>query len=299
MSAIIESSEHHYLTQLDRIRQAPEGWVVLYFSLSKKMNHRQLLDNPATIRDRIYNGRMEAEQFLQRLAGKAEGFAEHYAYMFADHDIVLLANTAGDAGMTEAKKIFADVSKGMAPGIADFGVLANEIYNYQKMADHKILTSKRYESYEAMADTNRVESIGVRRKRREHPVVMVVEDDRFTATYASNILNKDFDLVLCKSGEEAICAYIDHAPDIVLLDIHLPGLNGHETLQCIKTVDPKACVWMLSVDTMKSNIVQATQIGAEGFLKKPFSKDRLLNTVRQSPYIRSHIAGYSRETIVH
>lgn len=299
MSIIIESAEHHYLTQLDKMRADPGGWVVLYFSLSKDLDHKKLLANPGTIRDRIYNHRMESELFMKRLAEKSTEFRDHFVYMFSDHDVALLTHAPGDDNVKLAQRIFTDVSQGMKSGMADFSILANELYRYQKMADHKILIGKRYEGYEAMTDTNRIDSIAVRRKRRQHPMVMVVEDDRFTATYASNILNKDFDLVLCKSGEEAISAYIEHAPDIVLLDIHLPGLNGHETLQCIKTVDSKACVWMLSVDTVRTNIVQANEFGAEGFLKKPFSKDRLLNTVRASPYVRGHIAGYSRDTPLH
>lgn len=296
MGAIVESSEHHYLTKLDKIRENPKGWVALYFSLSKNLEHKALLDNPATIRDRIYNHRLEAERFLARLQDKAAAFRDSYAYLFSDHDVALLAYTSDETELAAARKIFEEMAKNLKSGMADFAMLETEIYRCQKMADHKILIGKRYEGYEAMTDSNRVGSIGVRRKRRLHPLVMLVEDDRFTATYASSILSKDFELVMCKSGEEAISAYIEHAPDMVLLDIHLPGLNGHETLQCIKTVDPKACVWMLSVDTVKSNVTQACNIGAEGFLKKPFSKDRLLATVRQSPYVRSHIAGFARDT---
>ena len=85
-----------------------------------------------------------------------------------------------------------------------------------------------------MADSNKVASIDIRRDRHEDPVVMMVEDDRFTATYAANIISKDFDLILAKSGEEAIALYIEHCPDIVFLDIHLPGLSGLDTLVAIK-----------------------------------------------------------------
>jgi DNA-binding response OmpR family regulator len=115
---------------------------------------------------------------------------------------------------------------------------------------------------------------------------MIVEDDRFTASYAANILSKEYELSVCRTGEEGIIAYIEHAPDIVFLDIHLPGLNGHDTLRAIKAADPKAFVVMLSVDTAKTSIVESTQSGAHSFLKKPFSKERLLNTVKASPYVR-------------
>jgi DNA-binding response OmpR family regulator len=124
--------------------------------------------------------------------------------------------------------------------------------------------------------------------------VLLVEDDRFTASFAANILNKDYDLVHSKTGEDAIIAYVEHAPDIVLLDIHLPGLNGHETLRAIKKADGDAAIIMLSVDTVKQNIVGAAQGGAITFLKKPFSKDRLLAAILKSPHIKGSKAARPR-----
>ena len=97
--------------------------------------------------------------------------------------------------------------------------------------------------------------------------------------------NKEYDVVLAKNGEDAIRLYIEHAPDVVFLDIHLPGLNGQETLRAIRKIDPKSCVFMLSVDTVKENIVNANKDGATGFLKKPFSKERLMVAVKKSPHI--------------
>jgi CheY-like chemotaxis protein len=299
MGTIIESAEHHYLTMLDNIRRNPKGWVALYFSFSKKLDHKTLVEKPAAIKDTIAKSRKEATAFLDELNKGAEGLSEKYVYMFADHDIVMLAHHKNDKESQLSQKIFSDLAGRLRADFCDYGILENEIYNYQKLADHKLLTCKRYEGYEAMSDTNRLKSISVRRKRRDHPMVMVVEDDRFTASYAANILNKDFDLLLCRSGEEAVAAYAEHAPDIVLLDIHLPGLSGHETLQCIRAMDAEACVWMLSVDTAKSNVEQASTIGADGFLKKPFSKERLLNTVKSSPYVRVHLSGSPGESQLH
>lgn len=291
MSTITESAEHHFLTMLENIKRNPRGWVALYFSFSKRLDHAALMAKPEMIMDTISASRKEAKAFLDELSRRASGLSEKYAYMFADHDIVMLAHNKNDKDAKLSQQLFAAMSGGLRADFCDYGILENEIYNYQKLADHKLLTCKRYEGYEAMADTARVKSIALRRSRRDHPLVMVVEDDRFTASYAANILNRDFDLILCRSGEEAVAAYAEHAPDIVLLDIHLPGLNGHETLQCIRAMDAEACVWMLSVDTARDNVEQASETGANGFLKKPFSKERLLNTVKASRYVRPHLSG--------
>jgi DNA-binding NtrC family response regulator len=141
-------------------------------------------------------------------------------------------------------------------------------------------------AYQAMTDEAKVSSISLRRDRRKETLVLIVEDDRFTAAYAANILNKDYEIIHAKTGEEAIIAYIEHTPDIVFQDIHLPGLNGHETLNAIKKVDPVAYVVMLSVDTVKTNIVEASKGGASGFLKKPFTKERMIAMVKTSPFYK-------------
>jgi CheY-like chemotaxis protein len=186
-----------------------------------------------------------------------------------------------DAEHESIKKFFKEAVEKIGAKFCEMNNLAKDIYSYQKLTDERFLSSRLMAAYEAMADTNRTKSIPLRRQRREDAVILIVEDDRFTASYASNLLNKDYDVVHAKTGE----VYIEHAPDIVFLDIHLPGLDGHDTLRALRKIDPESFIIMLSVDTMKQNIVDATKGGASGFLKKPFSKERLLATVQKSPFI--------------
>ena len=144
-----------------------------------------------------------------------------------------------------------------------------------------------------MADKHKVSSIMLRREKREHPLVLVIEDDRFTASYTAGILHREYDLVLAKNGEDGLLQYIEHAPDIVFVDIHLPGLTGHQVLKALKIIDPNVFAVMLSVDTVKDNIVQSAAGGANNFLKKPFSKERLLSIVKMSPYVQGISRGNS------
>ena len=170
-------------------------------------------------------------------------------------------------------------------GFCEYGFLTKEIYAFQKVADAKFLSAKKMKAYEALSDENVVESLALRRKKRDEPIILVVEDDRFTASYISGFL-REFDLLVARNGEEAIQKYIEYAPDAVFLDIHLPGINGHQTLDAIKCADPDAFVVMLSVDTARSSIMGASERGAASYLKKPFSRERVLNTLRLSPFIR-------------
>jgi CheY-like chemotaxis protein len=291
MKIVQDSPEHHFLTFLEQMKKDAEGWYGIQISLSKKLKHGELLSDLGTISKKLQKLYEESAACLESIGSEFSNFEKVTAYLFPDSDIILLIK----AGDTEKQDQLFDIQKQLAnkfgPKLCEYSDISKQLYNYQKLADKKFLSTTRIEAYKALTDQNRVSSIAVRRKRHTDPVVLIVEDDRFTSNYAAGILSKEYDVVTAKTGEEAILKHIESAPDMVFLDIHLPGLNGHETLQAIKQADPNAFVVMLSVDTVKTNIVSATQKGAAGFLKKPFSKDRLLHATMQSPFIRQIKSG--------
>jgi CheY-like chemotaxis protein len=286
MKLIRSSAEHHFVTMLERLKDNPKGWVVLYFALSRALKHEDLVTSLDEMDAKIAKVRIASGHFADELDRLSQNISKGFIYLFSDNDVLLLAHPENEQEMALVSSVYKDMGKYGQSNHADRCMLGDDLYNYQKLADAKLLSAKCFDAYKVMGDTHKVSSIPVRRARRDVPKVMIVEDDRFTAAYAANILNKDYDLSICRTGEEGIAAYIEYAPDIVFLDIHLPGINGHDTLHAIKAVDPKAFVVMLSVDTAKASIVQATQTGAHSFLKKPFSKERLLDAVKSSPYVR-------------
>lgn len=286
IESVRESAEYHFLTTLEKIKKAPKGWRALHFGLSQTLDHSTLVSTPSDIEQNIAKARIKSEAFMDELLRQASDLKTSIAYLFPDNDAILLAKIDSESEKQLLQAVFKVMQDELKSGLSQMTNLETDFYSYQKLADQKFLSAKRFEAYYAMCDKNKVSSIPVRRQRREDSRVLVVEDDRFTASYTANILSKDYDVYVCRNGEESIAAYIDQAPDIVFMDIHLPGLSGHGALQAIKAVDPHAFVVMLSVDTMKENIVGAAEGGAKNFLKKPFSKERLLNVVRSSPYVR-------------
>jgi two-component system chemotaxis response regulator CheY len=286
MKLITDSAEHHFLTTLDSLKETPQGWAVYYFAHSKFTDHKGLISQPAAIEKAISAQREKSKIFADELLRATSSLEKGYIYLFTDNDVVMVAHAGKPEQQELAQKIYWEMAKPLPAGFTEMGMLAGGFYNHQKLADHKFLSAKRFEAYHAMTDEHKVTSIFLRRERRDDPKVMIIEDDRFTAAYTANILGHKYDLVIARNGEEGIISYIEHAPDVVFLDIHLPGLNGLETLQAIRAVDPKAYVVMLSVDSAKDSIVQSTANGASKFLKKPFSKQRLLTVVEGSPYVR-------------
>jgi CheY-like chemotaxis protein len=287
MLIVRESAEHHFMTTLQALKVNPQGWLAVHFGLSRTLSHSALMQDPGSIGLKLKAAKLEAEAFFEDLISRAGKFSEAIAYLFPDNDVVLLVRPNTFDEKEGLQTLYREFSFRLENGFCDYNDLDADFYNYQKFADHKFLTAQRLEAYRQMADDNKVASIPVRRKRRGYPLVMVVEDDRFTSSYAAHILNNSYEIVLSRSGEQGISDYIDHAPDIVFLDIHLPGLSGHDTLQAIRAIDPKAFIVMLSVDAVKKNIVKASENGAYSFLRKPFSKEKMIEMVKRSPYIQA------------
>lgn len=294
MQVVHDSAEHHFLTLLEKMKKDGGGWVGIHCAFSRKIDHETLIGDLDALSQKLAQIHDDSSKFMVELAKKAESFQDAVIYQFADSDLLLAARYTNEETHDAFFALFKELSQSMKAGLVDFLNISREMLNAQKLADRKFLAQKRMAAYKAMADSNRVSSIPIRRQRRDQAVVMIVEDDRFTATYTTNILSKVYDVVLAKTGEDAVIEYIEHAPDIVFLDIHLPGLDGLETLHSIRRADPESHVVMLSVDTVKANIVTATKLGAAGFIKKPFSKDRLLAIVEKSPFVKGLKAAKSQ-----
>lgn len=262
------------------------GWRGVHIPLSRGLRHQSLIEQPEQIRISIQELQSKRNEVANIIRTRADALDMATLYQFSDGTLILLARPAQAEQQKILDDLCAELKAMLGPGLCEYHDLARDAYIYHKLADQRFVAMRRIEAYRDMADTNRVRSIAVRRTRREEACILIVEDDRFTASYTANILNRDYEVIHAKTGEEAISAYIDHAPDMVLLDIHLPGLSGHETLQALRKIDADAYVAMLSVDTVRDNIVEAMNAGAAGFLKKPFSKERLLAAVQKSPFIR-------------
>jgi|SRR5215470_14624422 len=101
--------------------------------------------------------------------------------------------------------------------------------------------------------------------------VLVVDDESLTLRTISRALrDEDFDVFTATSGEEALRIFHDGKPDLTLLDIILPGIDGVEVLRQIKCANPSSIVLMMSACHMVDRAVEAMKLGAFDYLIKPF-----------------------------
>lgn len=115
-----------------------------------------------------------------------------------------------------------------------------------------------------------------KRRERTEQIVLVVDDDLFMRSVVRQTLRRRAGVVEHDSGLEVLKAYEEHAPDVLLLDIHLPGRSGLEWLGEILAFDPDAHIVMLSADPVHDNVARAIDGGAKGFVCKPFKNETLI-----------------------
>ncbi len=113
------------------------------------------------------------------------------------------------------------------------------------------------------------------------PKVLIVEDTPSMAEmYAAFLDGCGYAVSIAETGKAALAAIRADLPDVVLLDIHLPDISGLEILKIVKAEElPCACV-VITAHGSINVAVEAMQNGARDFLVKPFTKDRLVVTVR-------------------
>lgn len=94
---------------------------------------------------------------------------------------------------------------------------------------------------------------------------------------------KSYEVKIATSGEACLKIVREYPPDLILLDIQMPGIDGIETLKRIKEIEPRISVVMMSAHGTIERAVRSMKLGAYDFITKPFSNnDRLLITVKNA-----------------
>ena len=112
--------------------------------------------------------------------------------------------------------------------------------------------------------------------------IMVVDDSRVVYAEMKKMLEgSEIEIVeFCRSGEDALEKYESVQPELVTLDIVMPGMDGMETCEAMLERWPDAKIFMVSSMAYEDMINQAAELGAKGFLFKPFTKASLLEGLR-------------------
>ncbi|MGA2002603.1 MAG: sigma-54 dependent transcriptional regulator [Terriglobales bacterium] len=113
--------------------------------------------------------------------------------------------------------------------------------------------------------------------------VLVVDDEELTLrTISRGLRAEGYEVCTAGSGEDALRVFGEENPDLILLDIVLPGIDGVEVLRRMKSANPAAIVLMMSAYHMVDRAVEAMKAGAYDYLVKPFHLDDLMTTLQRA-----------------
>ncbi len=111
--------------------------------------------------------------------------------------------------------------------------------------------------------------------------IMLVDDAAFMRMMVKKALtaNGYSNFVEAQDGTEAVQKYEEEKPDIVIMDITMPNMDGLQALKKIRELDPNAKVVMCTAMGQESMVVDAIKSGARDFIVKPFDEQRVVQTV--------------------
>jgi CheY-like chemotaxis protein len=117
--------------------------------------------------------------------------------------------------------------------------------------------------------------------------LLIAEDDLFNRLLVVSMLakNKEIEVLEAKDGEEALAMLLERNVDILLLDIHMPKMNGLETLQEIRQIESIADIPIMVISSDETEKNQSLALGADAFIPKPFNlkalEQQVYDTLRE------------------
>ena len=113
--------------------------------------------------------------------------------------------------------------------------------------------------------------------------ILLVDDAKFMREMIKSILTQNGysadDVYQAEDGADGVAKFNELSPDLVLMDITMPNMDGLEALKTIKSQHPSATIVMCSAMGQEAMVMDAIKSGAKDFIVKPFKPDRVLKTV--------------------
>ena len=117
---------------------------------------------------------------------------------------------------------------------------------------------------------------------KEIKVLLVDDEEDFVKSLSERIKMRDLDSDVALNGEEALKLVDDEVPDVMVLDLKMPGIDGMEVLRRVKKAYPKVQVIMLTGHGSEKDEKEARRLGAYEYLEKPTSIDTLIKHIKRA-----------------
>jgi len=113
--------------------------------------------------------------------------------------------------------------------------------------------------------------------------IMIVDDAAFMRMMIKDIISKNNlgSVVEAENGAVAVEKYFQENPDLVIMDITMPEMDGIQAVKAIRAKDPNAKIIMCSAMGQQAMVIEAIQAGAKDFIVKPFQPDRVVEAIKK------------------
>lgn len=295
MELVTVQSEQRLLEMIPCIRENPDNWMSLRINLAGL--HEQLLAQEGLSGQSLAKIHAVGLKMAKMLVNSELNAFEGKIMVFGDSDVLVLFLKPSCSFQPVLDRFRTDFARSGMLHLLVIEEMRDTLAKLISFSEAKILAAEEYrlkaraveigQSLLEWSDPDPELALAIQKKRGLRPTscVLIIEDDILVRGLLDNMCNTEHQVVQAKNAESGIISYIDKAPNIVLLDINMPGLNGHETLKRLRALDPLAYVIMLSGDSSQDNVLSSRAHGAAGFLRKPFHREKLDEYVRLCPLL--------------
>jgi two-component system cell cycle response regulator DivK len=114
--------------------------------------------------------------------------------------------------------------------------------------------------------------------------ILIVEDTEFNIDVLTQLLNDDYNLLIAKDGAQGVSMAQENNPDLILMDISLPGMDGYEATRRIRGTMKSVPIIGLSAHAMSGDEEKAKEAGCDDYMTKPVDEVLLIKKLNQ--YLR-------------
>ena len=114
--------------------------------------------------------------------------------------------------------------------------------------------------------------------------ILIVEDIELNIDLLTQLLEDDYNLLVAKNGEQGVSMAQQENPDLILMDISLPIMDGYEATRRIRATNTSIPIIGLSAHAMSGDAEKAKEAGCDDYLTKPVDKDLLIKKIKE--YLR-------------
>lgn len=111
--------------------------------------------------------------------------------------------------------------------------------------------------------------------------ILIVEDTELNIDLLVQLLEDDYHLLIAKDGGQGVAIALEHNPDLILMDISLPVMDGYEAARQIRKTFPTVPIIGLSAHAMESHMQKAHESGCNDYLTKPLEEDLLFAALKK------------------